>query len=141
MLLSATAACARGPRVQILAPDGTSRVTVRVEVAEDPETRNLGLMYRPHLDEYAGMLFVFPQPSKQTFWMKNTQIPLDMIFADPAGKVLGIVRNAVPYSQDYLSVDAPSQYVLEVNAGFCKSHGIKAGDRLEFYDFRPNPID
>ncbi|MFZ0890512.1 MAG: DUF192 domain-containing protein [Candidatus Binataceae bacterium] len=140
-LIVTLAACARGPRIEIVAPDGSRHAAVSVEIADTKDTRDLGLMYRPHLDEYAGMLFVFPEPARQQFWMKNTEIALDMIFADPAGKIVGIVPNAVPYSQDLLFVDAPSQYVLEVNAGFCKSHGVRPGDRLQFAGFAPRSRD
>jgi uncharacterized protein len=137
------AACAQGsgPRVAIVAPDGAPRATVRVEIADTSERRDLGLMYRTQLDQDAGMVFLFPAQVKQNFWMKNTPIGLDMIFADTAGKIVGIVANAQPYSQDYLSVDAASQYVVEVNAGFCARHGIVAGDQIRFIGFTARARD
>ena len=93
------ASCGTKPTVRIVGPDGAPRATVRVEVAASEPQRETGLMYRNHLEEDAGMLFVFPAPSHQAFWMKNTEIPLDMIFADSRGRVIGIVRNARPYSK------------------------------------------
>jgi uncharacterized protein len=67
--------------------------------------------------------------------MHNTPIPLDMIFADPAGKVIGIVANAEPFSDKLLAVAGDAQYVLEVNGGYCAKHGIVPGDRMDFSGF------
>jgi uncharacterized protein len=136
-LLIALAACNRGPRVVIVAPGGKMLAIVHVEVADTAGTRELGLMYRNHLDEDAGMLFVFPAPAHQRFWMKNTEIPLDMIFADSDGRVIGVVANAAPYSESMDSVNGRSQYVLEVNGGFARGHGIGAGARFKFEGFTP----
>lgn len=87
------------------------------------------------------MLFVFKQQQHLTFWMKNTEIPLDMIFAAPDGTVTGIIGNAEPFSERQLSVAGDSQYVLEVNAGFARRHGVKAGDKLAFISLRPDAKD
>ena len=92
-------------------------------------------MYRKHLDADAGMIFIFKSSTNLKFWMHNTEIPLDMIFADTNGKVIGVVANAPPFSDKLLGVDGDSQYVLEVNGGFCARNGIKAGDRLDFSGF------
>ena len=137
-LLLAVAACERGPRAAIVAPDGSTRATLKIEVADTDEKREFGLMYRDALADDAGMLFVFPAPLHRTFWMKNTRIPLDMLFADDHGRVIGIVTDAEPYSEARLSVPGNSQYVLEVNGGFCRRLGAKAGDRLEFIGFSPS---
>ena len=131
------AACANDPRVIISGPADQNLATVRIEIADTPSARETGLMYRQHLDENAGMLFLFKTPQHLTFWMKNTEIPLDMIFADENGKVIGIVAEATPFSERQLSVPGDSQYVLEVNGGFAARHGIKAGDRLRFAGFVP----
>jgi uncharacterized membrane protein (UPF0127 family) len=125
-------ACAQGPHVEIIAPDGKVRADVAVEIAATPQQRETGLMYRGHLGANDGMIFLFTHPQPLTFWMKNTEIPLDMVFADANRQVLGSVDQAEPYSEQLLSVDGDSQYVLEVNGGFCKAHGIKAGDHLRF---------
>jgi uncharacterized membrane protein (UPF0127 family) len=131
------ASCGANPAVRIVGPDGAPRATVRVEVAASEPQRESGLMYRNQLDENAGMLFVFPAPSHHEFWMKNTEIPLDMIFADSRGRVIGIVRNARPYSETLDAVAGDSQYVLEVNGGFADRHHVAPGDRFEFEHFRP----
>jgi uncharacterized protein len=139
LLALATSAlgAAQTPKVVINATDGAERAAVRVELAVTPGQRTFGLMYREHLDDDAGMLFIFPAVDQLKFWMKHTEIPLDMIFADPAGVVVGIVANATPYSEKPVGPDAPALYVLEVNGGFCARHGVRAGDRMNFVGFEP----
>lgn len=137
-VLLALLGCARGPCVTILGSDGKPRATVAVEVANTGAQRELGLMYRKHLDDNAGMIFVFPDAARRNFWMHNTPISLDMIFADAAGLVTGIVANAEPFSDKLLGVEGDAEYVLEVNAGFCAKNGIKPGDRLDFSGFSPH---
>jgi uncharacterized membrane protein (UPF0127 family) len=137
ILMPAILGCARGPCVAIVAPDGKARATVTVEVMDTESQREVGLMFRKHLDDRAGMLFVFKDAARRNFWMHNTVIPLDMIFADSGGRVIGIVANAEPFSDKSLGVKGASQYVLEVNGGFCAKKGIKAGDRFKFSGFSP----
>ena len=141
-VMAAFVACAQEqPKVAITGPDARDLVMVNVEVAASNAKRELGLMFRRHLDEEAGMIFLFKQAQHLTFWMKNTLIPLDMIFADSDGRIVGIVENAAPLSESIDAVDGDSQYVLEVNGGFCKRHGVIAGDRLRFIGFVPNASD
>ena len=141
-VMAVFAACAQEqPKVAITGQDGRDLVVVTVEVAATNAKRELGLMFRRHLDDQAGMIFLFKQPQHLTFWMKNTLIPLDMIFADSDGRIVGIVENVAPLSESLDAVDGDSQYVLEVNGGFCKRHGIIAGDRLRFIGFVPNASD
>ncbi len=128
-----------GPQVAIIGPGNQPRATVNIELAQTGAQRERGLMYRTELPADAGMLFIFPAPLHATFWMHNTQVSLDMVFAAPDRRIIGIVPDAEPYSDAQLSVAGDSQYVLEVNAGFCKKHGINVGDRLEFLDFAPRP--
>ena len=135
LVLLAALGCARGPCVSIVGADGKPRATVVVEVANTTAQRELGLMYRKHLDDNAGMIFVFPDEAPRNFWMHNTEIPLDMIFAGANGRIAGIVANAEPFSDKLLGVEGNSAYVLEVNAGFCAKNGIKPGDRLDFSGF------
>jgi hypothetical protein len=136
ILLSGCDLIAKIPEVQIIKKDG-SAVKVQVEVARKPAERNLGLMYRKSLGKNKGMLFIFDEEKKQTFIMKNTYIPLDMIFIGKDMRVAGWVENAQPLSQQH-SIDKPSQYVLEVNAFFCRDHAIETGDEVRFRDIE-NP--
>jgi uncharacterized protein len=135
VVLFALLGCARGPCVSIVGADGKPRATVTVEVASTGPQREVGLMFRKHLDDNAGMIFVFPDEAPRNFWMHNTPIPLDMIFADAAGRVTGIVANAEPYSDKLLSGEGNAEYVLEVNGGFCANNGIKPGDKMDFSGF------
>ncbi|MFO0605934.1 MAG: DUF192 domain-containing protein [Polyangiales bacterium] len=127
-----------GPAV-VLHTRGGARVPVQVEVARTDPQRMRGLMYRREMAETAGMIFLFPGESHQTFWMRNTLIPLDMIFIKADRTILGIYRNAVPETDDPREVPGDSQYVLEVNGGFCQRHNVNAGDRVEFVDI-PAPL-
>lgn len=116
-----------------LLPSSGPPVEVRAELAVTERERNVGLMYRGHLDAGAGMLFVFERPQVLGFWMRNTLIPLDMIFISSKKKVVGVVHNAQPRSLETRGVGMKlSQYVLEVNGGFAKKHSIKAGTPVEF---------
>jgi uncharacterized membrane protein (UPF0127 family) len=140
-LAIANAAHAAQPSVGIVAPDGAYRAVVKIEIANNNASREIGLMYRKSLGGDNGMLFIFKQPSHQEFWMKNTEIPLDMIFADANGKIVGIVADATPYSEKILSVNGDSQYVLEVNGGFTRHHGIAPGDLMKFTGFTPRAAE
>jgi len=120
-----------GPRVVLEGANG-ERNAVRVELARDDEERARGLMYREKLEDDAGMLFLFPVAEDHGFWMKNTLIPLDMIFIGEDGRVVGVVENAAPRSLDLRSAGAPSRYVLEVNGGWAARRGVKKGDRVRF---------
>lgn len=115
-----------------LFPVGRAPVLVGVELARTPSERAKGLMYRKHLDAEAGMLFLFEQPQQLTFWMRNTYVPLDMIFIESSLRVLGVVENAEPLTETSRSVPGQSQYVLEVNAGFSREHGIGPGTMVRF---------
>ena len=108
--------------------------TIRVdaEVVRSDEDRARGLMYRKSLADRQGMLFIFPTEEKQTFWMKNTYIPLDMVFIDEAMKVVGVVHNAEPMTETRRAVETPSRYVLELKGGFCKREGIGQGAEVKF---------
>jgi len=112
-------------------------VTVAVEVANTPAAREQGLMYRTDLGADAGMLFLFPQDEDLEFWMKNTPLPLDMIFIDASRTIVGIVANARPFSTQTRGIGKPSRYVLEVHGGFCSKHGIAAGDTVDFLEVPP----
>lgn len=130
LALGLLGACTRKPRTIIHTSRGA--VTVTVEIVDTPDSRARGLMYRRDLGPDAGMLFLFPTEAPQSFWMKNTPLPLDMIFIGSSRRVVGIVVNTRPFSTEPRSVGVPSQYVLEVNAGFSAMHGIAPGDLVEF---------
>jgi uncharacterized protein len=140
-LVLALTACDSGPRVRISDTDGNTKAVVAVEIADTGAAREVGLMYRQHLAENAGMLFVFKQPQHLAFWMKNTEIPLDMIFAGADDTITGVVANAEPFSERQLSIEGDSQYVLEVNGGFAGHHGIRPGDHMQFLGVTPSAKD
>lgn len=123
----------QGPWVRIHTQSG-AEVLVDVEVVREPRTRERGLMFRRDMAENHGMIFVFPQPDHQVFWMHNTILPLDMIFIRADRTILGIVRNATPETDDPREVPGNSLYVLEVNGGFAARHGLNAGDRVDLHD-------
>lgn len=123
-------ACNRRPEVVIHTRDGQS-VRVYVELALTPEQQERGLMYRQSLAKDAGMLFVFSESDVHSFWMKNTPLPLDMLFIDAEREIVGIVEHAVPFTTTNRTVGKPSRYVLEVNAGFAGEHNMKSGDRVD----------
>jgi len=89
-------------------------------------------MFRKSMDADAGMLFVSENERPHVFWMKNTLIPLDMIFIGANRRIVGIVQNAEPQSLTGRQVDGPSQYVLEIGGGLSASLGIRAGQFVEF---------
>jgi uncharacterized membrane protein (UPF0127 family) len=118
--------------VVVLAAPGHDPVRVTVEIANTDELRRRGLMYRQNLAPDAGMLFLFPMDEIHQFWMKNTLIPLDMIFIRKDGTVAGVVENAEPKTLDGRSVGKESRHVLEVNGGFARLHGIGEGTRVSY---------
>lgn len=112
---------------------------VAVELAITPETRRRGLMYRRTLAEDRGMLFLFHHRDVQTFWMRNTHIPLDMIFIDgpperAAYEVVGLVADAEPESDTPRSAGGPCRIVLEVPGGWAARHGVAVGAILRLVD-------
>jgi len=121
---------AEGPRV--IFPDGFA---VRVEIAADDENRAQGLMYRDQLRPATGMLFFFPEAGEYPFWMKNTRIPLDMVWIDSNKRIAHIAHDVPPCQvEDCPSYPPHAQalYVLEVAAGVAKQHALKDGDVLKF---------
>lgn len=108
-----------------------SRHEFRVEIMRKPQERARGLMYRKHLDPDAGMLFDFGRQLTARMWMRNTYIPLDMLFVHENGKIINIAENTIPHSEEILSSTENVRYVLEINGGLSAKLGIEAGDRLE----------
>lgn len=107
-------------------------IKIDIEVADTEKSIIQGLMYRKSMEEKHGMLFKFPNMEKRNFWMKNTIISLDIIYVDDQKKIVSIQKNTIPYSEDQVPSHVPAQYVIEVNAGFCDSYGIKVGDFVDF---------
>ncbi|MDL1872188.1 DUF192 domain-containing protein [Deltaproteobacteria bacterium PRO3] len=118
--------------VRILAPDGTLRGEFQAELAATPAQLAQGLMYRQELGPERGMLFIFPEVTQTSFWMKNTLIPLDMIFIGADKKIVSIVENAAPQTTTPRSAEGPFQYVLEVEGGRSAALGVQPGDKVEF---------
>ena len=121
-----------GPRV--IFPDG---FVVNVELATDDALRAQGLMYRDQLRPGTGMLFMFNHDEEHGFWMRNTRIPLDMIWIDANHRIVGIRENVPPCIVQNCPSYSPgegvlSRYVLEVAGGVARQHGLKAGDLLRF---------
>ena len=99
------------------------------EIAASPQTRERGLMFRYDMKEDEGMLFVFPATQRQSFWMKNTPLPLSIAFIDARGVVLNI-RDMMPFTTDGHASEGEALYALEMNRGWFAGRGIKAGDRV-----------
>ncbi|MCC7542538.1 MAG: DUF192 domain-containing protein [Deltaproteobacteria bacterium] len=127
-----------GP-VVVLEPPNRPPVRVDVEVAKTPAARQRGLMFRRALPERAGMLFLFERPEHHVFWMRNTYIPLDMIFIREDMTVLGVVENATPRTDDSREVPGISLHVLEVNGGLTRRWGVGTGTRVRFERIEPLP--
>ncbi len=121
---SADGSCASG-QLDILAAGGVSRFSV--EIADTGAERSKGLMFRSQMASMAGMLFVYDSPRPVSFWMKNTLIPLDMIFADASGTVTRVKAHAEPGNLTPVDGGAGVQYVVEVNAGMAGNLGIGPG--------------
>lgn len=108
--------------------DGRS-LQFQVEIANSPHSRAQGLMYRKVLPEKQGMLFVFSQDEIRSFWMRNTYIPLDIIFIHSSGSIVSI-GEGVPLSEASVVSVSPAQAVLELEQGTAKEMGIQAGDKV-----------
>ncbi len=103
-----------------------------IEIVKTPEAIQQGMMYRKSMDKNKGMLFLMEKEEPQVFWMKNTHIPLDIIYIGTNKKIVSIQPNAIPYSEAQLPSRIPAKYVLEVNADYCRENGIQVGDSVDF---------
>jgi hypothetical protein len=123
----------REGEVTFISKETRQQITkIEVEVASSPNERSQGLMFRSEMDEDKGMLFLFERMDWQSFWMKNTLIPLDIMFIDDKGVINTIHKNTVPYSERSLPSKQRSQFVVEVVGGYSDRHGIKEGDLIEY---------
>ena len=139
MLAAGVPACRSDPRAIVSTKSG-KEYAARVEIADTPAKREMGLQYRRELAEDQGMLFLFPAEETLTFWMKNTPIPLDIIFIGSDLKIVGIVRDAVPFSTTTRSVGVPSRFVLEIKGGLAKQKGIEVGAAVRFEGVSPDGV-
>jgi uncharacterized membrane protein (UPF0127 family) len=124
----------RLPRGRVVFPD---RTVVNVEIADTEPVRERGLMFRQQLAPNEGMIFVFPGPGFYPFWMKNTLIPLDMLWVDSDGRIVSIARSVPPCRADpcpSYPPDRNASYVVEVVSGFARDHNLKVGDWLKLED-------
>ncbi|WP_146345554.1 DUF192 domain-containing protein [Falsiphaeobacter marinintestinus] len=132
----ASAGC-KPDSVDVRGPFG--QVSFQIELADTPKARSRGLMFRENMPRGAGMLFVYDKPQRATFWMKNTLIPLDMIFADQSGTVTHVHTNAIPHDTTLIDGGRGVFAVLEINAGLSESYGILPGAELRHTAFANGP--
>lgn len=134
----APARAAEPARVEpVIIETASGRYTFQAEIADTPELRERGLMFRHRLPEGRAMLFDWGSVSEVAMWMKNTYIPLDMIFITRSGKVANVAENTVPFSETIIPSEGPVAGVLEVAAGTAKRIGLKPGDTVLHSMFQP----
>jgi len=129
LLAMPVGAYAADTELRILTADGESHAFT-VEIADDPIERARGLMFRETMADDHGMLFDFAREQEVSFWMKNTPLPLDMIFAKADGTIVAIAENTTPQSTEAVPSGAPVRFVLEVVGGTSARLGIAPGDRI-----------
>lgn len=113
-------------------PEGKLLKTLDLEIASTPYERERGLMDRESMEELQGMLFIFEKASPLSFYMKNTLIPLDIIYLDDTQKIIKIIPNAQPMNETPLPSDQPAKYVLEIKGGLSAQWGLSPGDSLSY---------
>lgn len=106
--------------------------TLDIEIADTEYKTQTGLMYRSSMEDHQAMLFIFPDSQVRSFYMKNTQIPLDIIYINSNKEIVSFQKNARPFDERSLPSQFPAQYVLEINAGLSDEWGLEAGDRIEW---------
>jgi uncharacterized membrane protein (UPF0127 family) len=131
----AFAACSPD-RVTVAGEFGQAGFTVTI--ADDPSERAEGLMFVESMPTMTGMLFIYESPQIASFWMRNTLIPLDMLFADPSGRITHIHENAVPLDETSILGGDNVLYVLEINGGIARRLGIDVGDVMQHPAFGPD---
>lgn len=106
--------------------------TLDIEIADDDYQTQTGLMYRNSIANSQGMLFIFPNEISRSFYMKNTRIPLDIIYISKDSTIVSFQKNAKPFDETSLPSNAPAKYVLEVNAGLSDTWNLEIGDKIDF---------
>lgn len=130
VVLVSVAAAQKGVREELVVETDAGRHSFRVEIADDPRERSLGLMYRRSMGADEGMLFDFFQEQPASFWMRNTYISLDMLFLKADGTIDSIAERTTPLSDRSVPSRGPVRFVLELNGGTSEKLGIEPGDRV-----------
>ncbi len=116
----------------VLKSGSNAQIKLSVEVADTPYALQRGMMFRTEVKPNTGMIFVFPDYTERWFWMKNTLVPLDMLFIDDTGMIVTIHPNAVPHDETPVKSVVPAKYVLEIGGGEAARHGFAVGDKIIF---------
>lgn len=126
-------------RIPVTVDAANGSVVFQSEICDTDAERSRGMMHRTSMGEREGMIFLFPKETQLSFWMRNTLIPLDMIFIRADHTILGVVENAEPRTDSPRFIRGDSQFVLEVKGGTSAALGIQAGQTVNFY--APIPSD
>lgn len=118
--------------LSILNDENKTLAEFKIEIADSPYEKQTGLMYRDSLDEQHGMLFIFENSELRGFYMKNTLIPLDLIFIDENYEIVHIYSKATPYETASISSQLPAKYVFEINGGLSEQIGIQKGMKIKY---------
>lgn len=118
--------------LELRRPSGETIRKIDIEIADNAYERQTGLMYRENLETHQGMLFIFDDEAPRSFFMKNTHIPLDIIFFDSDSTAVSFQQNAQPMDETPLPSGEPAQFVLEINAGLVDEWNIEIGDKIYF---------
>ncbi|GAB2187134.1 DUF192 domain-containing protein [Roseibium sp. LAB1] len=118
------------PVEELVILSGDTEHKFKAEVAATDQQRSMGLMFRNEMPAERGMLFLFEREGDRYFWMKNTPLPLDIIFIDANGAIVSIADNTTPFSEDVIPSLGPAQFVFEINAGLAEKLDISAGDKV-----------
>lgn len=118
--------------LEVVNPDGSTHTTLVIEIAAGDSARQRGLMERTSLPARGGMLFLDDEEKVQTFWMRNTPLPLDLLFIDADSQIVSISKRARPFTDQIISSEDSAMYVLEVNAGFTDRHNIDESMRIRW---------
>jgi uncharacterized membrane protein (UPF0127 family) len=135
-------ACAQSPKLPTVelsftGTAGTHTPRFVAEICANDSERSLGLMFRKSIAETAGMIFLFEKEEEHSFWMKNTYIPLDMVFVGANQKVVGVLEDVPPHTEDPRTVGKPSLYVVELKAGTARKFGISADSTMTVHGDLP----
>lgn len=118
--------------LQFLDSLNSPKQEIQIEIADNDFERQTGLMYRKKMASNRGMLFIFDDNTIRSFYMKNTYIPLDLVFIDQNNTIVSIAKNAKPLDESSVRSEGNAQYVLEINAGLSEQWKLKKGDKVNF---------